>query len=199
MEIHFVTEKGESRPCGEQTLGVDKGYTEAFIDSDGDFHGVGFGKVLTDYSDKIHKTVQARNKLHALEKKHRQQGHHARADRIKKNNLGRIKLEKRKEKTQKQLKNIAFTAAHSLVDKAKVIAAEDLTIPIGKKQQWKKFNRRMSAWTKGMLAEALNSVSKQRDALVELVNCAYTSQMDSTSGLLEGKRVGDRFYPSLRH
>ena len=26
------------------------------------------------------------------------------------------------------------------------------------------------------------------------VNCAYTSQIDSVTGLLEGKRVADRFY-----
>jgi transposase len=194
VEIHFATEKEESRSCGDQTIGVDKGYTEAFTDSDGDFHGIGFGKVLTHYSDKVSKTGKARNKLHALEKKHREKGNQAKADRIKKNNLGRIKLERRKEKTKKQLKTIAFKAAHSLVDKATIIAAEDLTTPIAKKKLWKTFNRRMSSWAKGILAEALESVSKQRKAHLELVNCAYTSQMDSTNGLLQGKRVGDKFH-----
>ena len=52
----------------------------------------------------------------------------------------------------------------------------------------------MSSWAKGILAEALESVSKQRKAHLELVNCAYTSQMDSTNGLLQGKRVGDKFH-----
>jgi len=194
VEIHFMTEKEASRPCGNKSIGVDKGYTEAFTDSEGDFYGNGFGKVMTDYSDKVNKIGGARNKLHALEKKHRKKGHQAKADRIKNNNLGRIKSERRQEKTKKQLRTLAFKAAHGIVDKADVIVAEDLTTPIAKKKPWKTFNRRMSSWAKGMLAEALESVSQQRKAHLELVNCAYTSQMDSTNGLLQGKRVGDRFY-----
>jgi len=58
----------------------------------------------------------------------------------------------------------------------------------------KRFNRKMSSWAKGVLAEALDSVCTQRKARHILVNGAYTSQMDSTNGLLEGKREGDKFY-----
>jgi Transposase and inactivated derivatives len=52
----------------------------------------------------------------------------------------------------------------------------------------------MSSWAKGALAEALDAVTEQRCASHVLVNAAYTSQMDSTTHLLEGKRVGDKFY-----
>ena len=52
----------------------------------------------------------------------------------------------------------------------------------------------MSSWAKGVLADALDSVCTQRNAKHVLVNGAYTSQMDSTTGLLQGKRVGDKFY-----
>lgn len=52
----------------------------------------------------------------------------------------------------------------------------------------------MSSWAKGVLADALDSVCAQRKARHVLVNGAYTSQMDSTNGLLAGKRIGDRFY-----
>jgi transposase len=69
-----------------------------------------------------------------------------------------------------------------------------LTAVIASKHQWKWFNRRMSSWAKGVLAEALDSVCTQRKARHILVNGAYTSQMDSTNGLLEGKRKGDKFY-----
>jgi transposase len=44
------------------------------------------------------------------------------------------------------------------------------------------------------LADALESVCTQRQAKSVLVNAAYTSQMDSTTGWLQGKRVGDKFY-----
>ncbi len=57
-----------------------------------------------------------------------------------------------------------------------------------------KKQRRMSSWARGVLVDALDFVCEQRKAGHVLVNGAYTSQMDSTSGLPEGKRVGDRFY-----
>ncbi|MBK7001995.1 MAG: transposase [Rhodoferax sp.] len=193
-EIHYAAEKGDGRECGTQVIGIDKGYTEAFTDSDGQAHGEKFGAVLTEYSDKTFDTNKQRNKLHALEKKHRKDGHIAKADRIRLHNLGRKKIDARREETQGQLRNIAFQAAHSIVDKAAVVVSEDLTAPIAKKQQWKKFNRRMSSWAKGALADALDSVSTQRKAKHVLVNSAYTSQMDSTTGLLQGKRIGDKFY-----
>jgi hypothetical protein len=193
-EIHYATDKDTGRACGDQIVGVDKGYSEAFTDSDGNMHGQNFGVVLSRYSDKTASTNKSRNRLHALEKKHRAAGRCAKADRIKSSNLGRIKIDARKERAQKQLRTLAFQSAHTLVDKAAVIVSEDLTSPIAKKQQWKRFNRRMSSWAKGTLAEALDSVCMQRSAKHVLVNAAYTSQMDSANGLLEGKRVGDKFY-----
>ncbi len=194
VEIHFASDKEQGRACGDRHIGIDKGYTEAYTDSDGDFHGKGFGEVMTEYSNKRSQTGKYRNKLHALEKKHRKNGNQRKADHIKKNNLGRKKLESRNELTKKRLINIAFKSVHSIVDKAKVVAAEDLTSPIASKKPWKAFNRRMSSWAKGTLAEVLEIVCKQRDSRLETVNCAYTSQMDSTNNLLEGKRIGDKFY-----
>ena len=193
-EIHYATEKSAGRECGDRVLGIDKGYTEAFTDSDGGHHGQNFGKVMTEYSDKVSATGKQRNRLHALEKKHREAGRVAKADHIRKHNLGRKKIDARKTTTQKRLRTIAYQAAHSIVDKAAIVASEDLTAVIASKHQWKRFNRRMSAWAKGVLAEALDSVCEQRDAKHILVNGAYTSQMDSANGLLEGKREGDKFY-----
>lgn len=193
-QIHYATDKRHGRACGEQVLGVDKGYTEAFTDSDGQAHGLGFGEVLSRYSDATAATGKARNRLHALEKKHRAAGRVSKANRIAQCNLGRKKIDARKERAQKQLRTLAFQAAHSIVDKAAVVASEDLTSPIAAKQQWKRYNRRMSAWAKGVLAEALDSVCMQRKASHVLVCGAYTSQMDSANGLLQGKRVGDKFY-----
>ncbi len=193
-EIHYATDKGDGRVCGDQAVGVDKGYTEAFTDSDGQAHGPAFGAVLTQYSDETAATNKQRNQLHALEKKHRAAGRIGKADRMRSCNLGRKKIDSRRDKTQKQLRTIAFQSSHTLVDKAAFVVSEDLTSPIATKQQWKRFNRRMSSWAKGTLAQALDSVCTQRKAKHVLVNSAYTSQMDSANGLLQGKRVGDKFY-----
>ncbi len=193
-EIHYATAKSDGRPCGEKMIGIDKGYTEAFMDSEGVAHGQDFGKVMRVYSDQTMITGKARNHLHALKKKHREAGRIAKADHIRENNLGRIKLNARKERAHKQLRTLAFQSAHAIVDKAAVVVSEDLTAPIALQQAWKRYNRRMSAWARGVLAEALDSVCTQRQAEHCLVNDAYTSQMDSVTGLLEGKRVGDKFY-----
>ncbi|SEQ02478.1 hypothetical protein SAMN05421693_11461 [Ectothiorhodospira magna] len=56
----------------------------------------------------------------------------------------------------------------------------------------KNINRRLASWTKGVIAEALDSVSSRRGSTVVLVNPAYTSQMDSRTGCLDGKRRGDQ-------
>ncbi len=60
----------------------------------------------------------------------------------------------------------------------------------------KNVNRRLASWTKGVIAEALDCVSSRRGSTVVVVNPAYTSQMDSRTGCLDGKRQGDRFYCS---
>jgi len=193
-EIHYAVEKGPGRAHGDQVIGVDKGYTEALTDSDGEHHGPAFGDVMTAYSDQASATGKARNKLHAIEKKHRAAGRIAKADRIVANNLGRVKLNARRERTQKRIRTVAFQAVHAVVDKAAVVASEDLTSQFASKHQWARFNRRMSGWAKGVLADALDSVCTQREASHVLVSAAYTSQIDSTTGLLEGTRVGERFY-----
>ena len=66
------------------------------------------GRVMTEYSEQVYRTGRQRNKLHALEKKHRENGNIAKADRIKKNNLGCIKLESRKQRTQAKLRTLVY-------------------------------------------------------------------------------------------
>ncbi|EQD25963.1 transposon, transposase, partial [mine drainage metagenome] len=70
--------------------------------------GEAFGAVLTDYSDQASATGKARNQLYALEKKHREGGRIAKADHIRLCNLGRVKMDARKERTHQRLRTIAF-------------------------------------------------------------------------------------------
>ncbi len=84
---------------------------------------------------------------------------------------------------------------HSIASKAKTIVCEDLSGPIkSKKKYGKNQKRRLSGWVKGVMQEALNSVSQRRGSTLVLVNCAYTSQMDSRHGVLLGHRNGEKFY-----
>jgi len=192
VAIHYSkddTEVCSTKPCGDATIGIDKGYTEAFTDSDGQHHGEGLGELLSNESDYLKKKYQRRNKLKAIAEKKPHK-----AANMERNNLGRKKLDRRKELHTKRVRDKVYKAAHAVVDKASTIAAEDLTSPIPDKKKYGKDNsRRLSGWVKGSMAEAINAVSQRRGSTLYLVNAAYTSQVDSRHDILLGIREGDRF------
>ncbi|EDN71777.1 hypothetical protein BGS_0272 [Beggiatoa sp. SS] len=175
IEVHYTIDLEETKTCGQATLGIDKGYTEVFVDSNGEHYGEGLGQILTQQSDKLKKKYQARNKLLAIGNKKYQKKQN-----IIENNLGRKKLNRHNEKVESQIKETIYQATHKLFDKASVIAAEDLTSPIISKKFGKNVTRRLSAWTKGVIAKALDTISRRRGSSVILVNSAYTSLMDSS-------------------
>ena len=191
IEVHSTYDAVESQDCGQATIGVDKGYSEAFVDSDGEVYGQGLGKLISSESDYLNQKYKNRSKLRAIAKKKP----HKKA-KIELNNLGRKKLDRRQDTQKAKLKTLIYTATHRLVDKAKLIVAEDLSSPIqGKRNYGKNTNRRLNTWVKGLLADALTSVSHRRGSTVHLVNASYTSQCDSfLHGLLIGTRKGDHFY-----
>ncbi len=196
VEVHYAVEAESvtsQRPHGDSEIGVDKGYTEVFTDSEGDRHGDGLGKLLSKESDELKIKHQRRGKLHAVARKHKK-SNADKYDRIRANNLGRKKLNRRKKRHQQNVRNLAFKAAHAVVDKANKVAAEELTAPMAGKSYGKNQNRRLNTWTKGVMAEALNAVTQRRRSSLVLVNPAYTSQMDSRYGVLLGERRGDLFY-----
>lgn len=192
VECHFQVEAKAARPAGTARRGVDKGYREAFTDSDGNQYGKQLGELLSRESDALCETYQKRNKLHAIAKAKPHKRHA-----IEQNNLGRKKLDQRKHCHTVRVRTEVFTAAHQLYDQAGEVVEEDLTWVSNKpKTFYRGQNRRLSGWVKGVLHEALETVAAKRGAKPPLrVNAAYTSQADSwTEGLLLGQRDGRRFY-----
>ena len=191
VEVHYAVDKEATHDCGEKTLGVDKGYSEVLVDSDGEHHGQGLGQLLSAESDVLKVKNRRRAQLRAI-------AENTRNDRkrrnIKKHNLGRQKLQRRAKKTAANVRDQVFKAVHAVVDKAAVIVAEDLTTPMSGKKFGKNVNRRLASWTKGVIAEALDTVSQRRGSTLVLVNPAYTSPMDHRHGILLGRRVGDTFH-----
>ncbi|RZJ68910.1 hypothetical protein, partial [Flavobacterium sp.] len=108
VEVHYTIERKKYKPCGSLSLGVDKGYTEAFADSEGNFHGRGLGNVLTSATEARNRRGKARNRLFQIAKK---------SPKKRKNllrfNLGRKKLRQNLEHQKNLIRNIAFQAAHS--------------------------------------------------------------------------------------
>jgi transposase len=192
VEVHYAVEEAGStvtRPGGDEVVGVDKGYTEVFTDSEGQAHGEGLGELLSQESDALKAKYQRRNKLRSIAKKKPHK-----AAKIKAHNLGRKKLDRRKRRHQRRVRDKVYKATHAIGDKAETVAAEALTTPIKGKSSGKNQNRRLSGWVKGLRAEALQQLTRRRGSALALVNAAYTSQIDSRHGLPLGERHGDRFY-----
>ena len=221
VEVHYAIDADfcSTKPSGDKEIGIDKGYSEVFVDSDGEVHGERLGDLLSTESDYLKVKYQRRNLLKAIavsrtglsskaddneasvnseakSQKTVEGGVTAPMDKaILKNNLGRKKLDRRKRKHTKRVRDKVFKAVHSVVDKAKTIVCEDLSAPIkGKKFYHKNQKRRLSGWVKGLINKALVSVSQRRGSALVFVNCAYTSQMDSRYGVLLGHRNGEKFH-----
>ena len=120
-------------------------------------------------------------------------GDHAKAQRIRDNNLGTAKKHRQDRATKTILRDVVYTAVNRVADDAAVIVAEDLTRPIKGRSKGRNTNRRMAMWTKGTIAQALTDVSERRGSSLRLVNAAYTSQVIPGTSII-GRRVGDRLY-----
>ncbi|HEY0804705.1 MAG TPA: zinc ribbon domain-containing protein, partial [Pseudonocardiaceae bacterium] len=178
----------------DRAIGIDKGYSEVLADSDGQRHGPELGSLLQQRSDVLKTRNAARAKLRSIANQAAQHGQHAKADRIRTNNLGTVKKHRQEQQWRRRVRDVTYRAVHAVADKAKVIVAEDLTRPFtSRKKLGRTTNRRLAAWTKGVTAQALQNVSDRRGSAVRLVNAAYTSQVIPGTHLL-GRRTGDRLH-----
>lgn len=198
VEVHYQVDgtslKSSCRPHGDQNIGVDKGYTEVLTDSDGVHHGPELGRLLSAESDRLKVKNQRRAKIRSVADKAARRGDQAKAARIARNNLGTAKKARARRRFEARARTVTFEAVHAVADKAAVIVAEDLTRPFASRRDLgKTMNRRLAAWTKGLTAEALTSVSERRGSALVLVNAAYTSQADPRTDAL-GVRRGDRLH-----
>ncbi|WAN68754.1 zinc ribbon domain-containing protein [Moorena producens JHB] len=194
FEIHFLVDHGTvDIPGNRRAIGIDKGYTEAFYDSDGQAHGKDLGKVATKKSDRICSKNRNRGKLWALHRK-LEKLDPAKSARILENNLTRKTENRRYRKNQSELTAIIGAASKSLFNGESLkVFAEDLTQPIKNKRQSKIMSRRLNSWMKGVMRDSLQKWANWTGSVVTEVQPSYTSQVDSVTGTLLGKRSGDSF------
>ena len=197
VEVHYQVRgaalKSSRRPHGDRSIGVDKGFTEVLTDSDGDRHGLGLGVLLAAESDRLKVKNRRRAKIRAVAARAAKRGDNAKADRIRRNNLGTVKKTRVRRRFEALVRTVTYEAVHAVTDKAATVVAEDLARPFAGRNFGKNMNRRLTLWTKGLTAQALQSVSERRGSALVLVNAAYTSQTDPSTGTL-GVRKGDRLH-----
>ncbi|NEO69685.1 zinc ribbon domain-containing protein [Moorena sp. SIO3H5] len=194
FEIHFLVDHGTVEiPYERRSIGVDKGYTEAFYDSDGQAHGKNLGRVTTKKSDRICSKNRNRGRLWALHRKLKKIDP-AKSARILENNLTRKTENRRYRKNQSEIKAIIGAASKSLFKGESLkVFAEDLTQPIRTKRQSKAMSRKLNSWMKGQMRNSLQKWANWTGSVVTEVQPSYTSQVDSVTGTLLGKRSGDSF------
>ncbi|AOY81838.1 zinc ribbon domain-containing protein [Moorena producens JHB] len=202
FEIHFLVNYGVVNVSSERrSLGVDKGYTEAFYDSDGRTHGRGLGKLASrksvrvawPFGHRIAKKNRNRGKLWALHRKLKKIDP-AKSARILHNNLSRKTENRRYRKDQAGILAIIGTASKSLFKGESLkVFAEDLTQPMKSKRQSKAMSRKLNSWMKGAMRDSLQKWANWTGSVVSEIQPSYTSQIDSFSGTLLGVRKGDRF------
>jgi hypothetical protein len=197
-EVHYQVDgaalKSSTRPRGDRTIGADKGYTEVLTDSDGVHHGPELGRLLSGESDRLKAKNRRRAKIRAVAERAAAQGGQAKADRIARCNLGTVKKARARRRFEGRARTVTFEAVHAVIDKAATVVAEDLTKPFAGRSRGRNMNRRLAAWTKGLTAEALHSVSERRSSALVHVNAAYTSQADPGDHCTLGVRRGDRLH-----
>ncbi|MHC5825646.1 MAG: zinc ribbon domain-containing protein, partial [Nostoc sp.] len=197
--IHYTSdiESAGKREAGLD-IGVDRGYSEVYATSSNDnarFIGGDFGKLQTSESDYRKELGVKRNKIRSIFNKTIAKGDSAKSDRIKRNNLGRVKWNARELSFKGRIKTLVFTATVELMhDAIKSVAYEDLTEQFSSKaRRSKRAKRNLNSWCKGIVVDALTQVSSRVGCTVVSVNPCYTSQLDSRHGILLGVRSGDKF------
>ena len=178
-------------------IAIDFGYSEVMTDSNGEQYGPQFGEILTSASDTLKVKMQNRSKLHALQKKYAASPSKAKkvkAKNILKNNLGRIKLDRKHQKLKATLSREINTAFNKLIKKKNTtLISESLShqFDYNRGRTW---NRRLSAWVKGVLVERLEFKALAKGFSHYQVNPAYTSQTCLFCGYVDHKnRKGDKF------
>jgi hypothetical protein len=186
-ELHFPRVVIREAPSSEDSVALDKGFTEGFYGSDGVAYADGISVVMRRAVFKRHVRGKGRNKLYSI-------ANNKNKPHIHQCNLGKKRWSLFEQKKKRRLTTMVRTGVNQVFDQYGKVITEDLSSVIKGKKQAKKRNRNLSEWCKGILQKSLDEISLRRSSTVLVVNAAYTSQVDSRNGTLLGFRNGDSFF-----
>jgi len=193
LEIHSFINLGAVPKAPEnyqRIIGVDKGYTEAFVSSEGQVYGKNLGTKITAKTERINSKNKKRQKLWGLASKY-QTSDPQKAQSILENNLTRKAENKKLQRDKAEIKSLIRHGVRQILQTPTLVYAEDLSKHFITKKQSKAVNRKLNSWVKGELQKSLESIAQLSRSKIEIVNPAYTSQVDHLTGTLLGFRDGD--------
>lgn len=179
-------------------IGLDSGVTEVFADSRGNFYGERFGLVLDRLSAQTTTQGAERNRLHAAEKKlaaSPRPEERKKAGRMRRFNLGRVKLDARRARGQAEVKRRISEALREVLRfRPDVLVMEDLSRMRGRTKS-RNLSRVVSRWMRSNLKERAEFLSQAGGSRLKTVNAAYTSQeCPKCDYVHQNNREGDRFH-----
>lgn len=188
-QIHYCSEVKSNPPRAKEIIALDLGYSEALVTNTGISYGAGFGQHQTSNSDWLKTKLQKRNKLDALANKYTQSANKQQRDKaqaIKANNLGQTKLNNRLQRYKASSLQIINTSLNQLCTDTQpnIVISEDLSHKFSFKL-CKNWNRKLSAWLRGVLTERIKFKALAKGFSHKVVNAAYTSQTCPDCGYVD--------------
>ena len=189
--------RASAQPATGPAVGLDAGVTEVLAASSGEKYGQGYGLLLDRLSRETTETGKARNKLFQIAKKAEERGDTAKASRIRRQNLGRRKLQAKRRRGEAAVRTLVGQAVRqALRSRPQLVAVEDLSHLRGRTKS-RRLSRIVSRWARSALRERLEFRTEAGRSRLETVNAAYTSQTcaSPTCGFVHKEnRHGDRFH-----
>lgn len=195
IEIHRTKQvKVKKQSFEPHVLGVDKGYTSLFATSTDKEYGKDLHHYLTKETERLNVKNSRRQYYWQLARDCESAGDFKKAERIRSNNLGKVKYHRQRNKYDSQMKSYINHEIRELIfnEKPTVIVAEELTFQSWNKKLKKGTKRKLNRWVKGYIQERLSYICSLYGVKLELINPAYTSQICHQCGAF-GYRNGKTF------
>ncbi|AVQ39845.1 hypothetical protein C7M56_14600 [Clostridium botulinum] len=175
-------------------IGIDKGYRYLFAVSSENFYGENLNNYLSKETERLNKVNTQRNRFWALYNQYIEQDNIEKANKIKENNLGKVKYNHNKLKHDQTVKSYINYSLNQLIkeEKPKEIVLENLDFVNWNDKYLKDVKRKLSRWIKGYIRERLEYKCDFYSIKYTYINPAYTSKACSVCGGF-GKRDGDVF------
>lgn len=195
IEIHANHTVESKRLEGRRkTIGLDKGYTDLLACSSGQMYGAAVGRLLSEETEAQNEKLAVRNRIWAQIQKCEENGEHAKAERIRKNNFGRKKWNAKRNRAKSRLRSEINHTIRQMIQNENPcrIVLEKLNFQSWNKKFSRKVKRKLSRWCKGYLDERIVYIASLFDVEIVYINPAYTSQVCSKCGCM-GERSSKRF------
>ncbi|WP_409068381.1 RNA-guided endonuclease TnpB family protein [Clostridium sp. FAM 1755] len=175
-------------------IGIDKGYRYLFAVSSENFYGENLNNYLSKETERLNKVNAKRNRFWALYNQYIEQDNIKKANKIKENNLGKVKYNHNKLKHDQTVKSYINYSLNQLIkeEKPKEIVLENLDFVNWNDKYPKYVKRKLSRWIKGYIRERLEYKCGFYSIKYTYINPSYTSKVCSVCGSF-GKRDGDIF------